>query len=301
MTRAAGIDVSHWQTSTPDLTGLDFLIARVAYGTSLDTKYGLHIANARQAGLVCGAYLFGRYGDGAAQADVMLEHAGDVELFVLDLESDGGNPSMTDSQAKAFMSRIRSAGHPCGLYHSLSGFPNLGQDWNWVAYWGAGAPVMPWAIWQWQGSPLDRNYFNGTREALYEFAGLIPPESATAGGIMPGLDVWNPRPWAGTVVVKDEGTLAARQLDRLAIPLGVGGEGKAATSIAYVPKQPLTGVSGIDFEGDAYLIGEQGAWVLARNVTPHPYQPAEPVGDVAAYNQGRAAVVAAANAVPEKV
>ena len=57
-----GIDVSHWQTSTPSLSGLSFLIARASVGNAIDDKYAMHIGNARKAGLITGAYHFAYHG-----------------------------------------------------------------------------------------------------------------------------------------------------------------------------------------------------------------------------------------------
>ena len=53
-----GIDVSRWQGTTPSLAGLAFLFAKASQGTTKDPMYDTHIANARKAGLVVGAYCF---------------------------------------------------------------------------------------------------------------------------------------------------------------------------------------------------------------------------------------------------
>ena len=77
---------------------------------------------------------------------------------------------MTTAQARVFIAEVHRAGRKIGLYHSRSGFPSLGQDWNWIAQWGDTPPNMPWAFWQWQGSPLDRDMFNGDHTALRKLA-----------------------------------------------------------------------------------------------------------------------------------
>lgn len=159
-----GIDVSKWQPTTPSLTGLSFLIARASIGTVIDPTYSMHIANARKAGLVVGAYHFGDNRTTAAeQARVFLKAAGDVDYYFLDHE---GANQMSTAQAKAFIAAVRAAKGKCGLYHSLSGFPDLGQDFNWIALWAGSPPRIPWLFWQYQGSPLDSNVFNGTLEQL---------------------------------------------------------------------------------------------------------------------------------------
>jgi hypothetical protein len=170
-----GIDVSTFQTTTPSLTGLSFLFARATYGTSVDGRYQMHAANARKAGLVQGAYGFGVYGDGAGQAKAFLAAAGAADLFVLDLETESGRPRMTDAQAKAFIAAVKAAGHKCGLYHSESGFPSLGQDYNWVANWSQ-VPSIGWTFHQYRGSPLDLDHYNGTLAQLQALAGKTAPK-----------------------------------------------------------------------------------------------------------------------------
>ena len=172
MTNARGIDVSRWQTTTPALEGLSFLFARATYGTTRDEAYAGHIAHARAAGLVTGAYHFGRRGGPAEQAGAFLAAAGDVDLYALDLESDGAGPSMTLEEARVFMTAVRQAGHQVGLYHSLAGYPALlGQDWAWVAAWRSSPPDIPWRFWQTRGSPLDLDQYHGSPAALLAWVG----------------------------------------------------------------------------------------------------------------------------------
>lgn len=180
-----GIDISQWQPTTPDLTGLSFVFVRATYGTGYDTRYAMHAANVRAAGLVLGAYAFGRNGDGAAQAATLLAAAPDADLYALDLEADGANPSMTAAQAQAFIAAMHAAGKQCGLYHSLSGFPTLGQDWNWVAAWDGIDPGAGWTLHQWtnkaaDGRPLDQDIFAGDAQAL---AALVAGQSPEGGSV----------------------------------------------------------------------------------------------------------------------
>src|SRR4029453_13549859 len=53
-----GRDVSHHQEKTPSLAGKGFLFPRPTIGTAPDSRYDKHIAKARNAGLVTGAYHF---------------------------------------------------------------------------------------------------------------------------------------------------------------------------------------------------------------------------------------------------
>jgi hypothetical protein len=165
-----GIDVSKWQTATPSLAGLDFLIARASIGTTTDPMYAKHIANARAKGLVVGAYHFG-YTEVpmASQVDTFVRAAGDVDLYAIDVE---GTHAPTPSQTRQFIAGMHARGKRCGLYHSLSGFFDVGQDFDWVAKWSS-TPPAKYDIWQYRGSPLDLDRFEGTRAELLRLG--IPP------------------------------------------------------------------------------------------------------------------------------
>jgi GH25 family lysozyme M1 (1,4-beta-N-acetylmuramidase) len=173
----AGIDISQWQTVTPDLSDVDFVFVRATYGTGRDTRYAMHAAHICKAGLVLGAFAFGRNGDGVAQAQAFLAVAHGADLLALDLEGDGANPPMTQAQAKAFIAAVHKAGYRIGLYHSLSGYPDLGQDWRWVAYWGPTPPKIKWDIWQYRGAPLDLDRFGGTRAELLALGAPQAPKA----------------------------------------------------------------------------------------------------------------------------
>ncbi len=174
-----GIDVSAWQKTTPPLTGLSFLFARATYDVSPDAMYATHVANARKAGLRVGAYHFGTgKSTPQAQAAAFLKAAGDVDFYCLDLESDP--TPMTQAQATAFIGAVKATGRPCGLYHSASGFPSLGQSYNWVAKWGTVPPIGSWMFWQYQGSPLDKDHFWGTAVDLAKLAYKPTPPTPPA-------------------------------------------------------------------------------------------------------------------------
>jgi hypothetical protein len=167
-----GLDVSQWNAATPPLAGQSFALARATYGTGIDTRYAMHAANFRKAGIVTGAYAFGVFADGAAQAAAFLEVAHDADLLALDQEVEPGKTPMTDAQARAFIVAIHAVGRKCGLYHQLSGYPFLGQDWDWVAVWGSVPPPRHWNFWQYQGVGVDRDRFAGTLADLHALAGI---------------------------------------------------------------------------------------------------------------------------------
>ena len=186
-----GIDVSRWQASTPDLAGLGFLIARASIGGDTDGMYARHIAAAKRAGLVTGAYHFGYdFMSMTDQADLFVHAAGDVDFLFLDVE---GKYAPSRVQAAAFIKAVQGRGRRCGLYHSESGYFEAGQDYDWVANWSR-QPTRSWHFWQYTSSGhiagytgrLDRDRFDGSRAELRALAGL-PPDTGTGGDM--GLNI----------------------------------------------------------------------------------------------------------------
>lgn len=185
-----GIDISHWQEHTPSLTDLGFAFCRATYGNFRDDRYSHHAAKVRQAGRILGAYHFARNGSivpVAAQAGAFLTVAAGADLLALDLERDGHNPRMTDNEAREMIDQVHRRGRRIGLYHSESGFPSLGQDFDWVANWSH-EPVRHWDIWQSQGSPLDRDRFKGTAADLTALAGPVDAYRVAIDGRTPLFD-----------------------------------------------------------------------------------------------------------------
>lgn len=180
MTPLQGIDVSaHNGTFSTD--GQAFVFIRACYGSGKDTKFDEHLATAKAAGVVTGAYCFGRNMDPILQASRLLEIAPDVDFLFLDYENDAGHPHMTSDQAKAFIRDVQTAGRKIGLYASESGYPAnaFGADYRWVANYSR-QPVVPFQFWQYQGSPLDRSRFYGTKTQLLALAGH--PAAPTPSG-----------------------------------------------------------------------------------------------------------------------
>ena len=178
-----GIDISTFNRLSPrTFAGQRFVIVRATYGPYRDDQYRSHVAAARRAGLPVGAYHFGvRWVDVRVQVRMFLAVAADADWLVLDLEGDGPRPRMTDAQAREWIGLVKrlGGGRKVLLYHSRSGFPSLGQDANWVAQYGRpnarfgrNPPTgVRWTLWQWQGSPLDRNWFRGDETDLRRFVG----------------------------------------------------------------------------------------------------------------------------------
>lgn len=171
-----GIDVSQWNGDA-NLAGLEFAFARACYGSRVDSRYARHVKRFRAARLIVGAYCFGvGFESPERQAAAFLRYSRGADLLVLDLERDPTR-TMTRAQARAFIAYVKrhNPSTPIGLYHSRSGFPSLGQDFNWVAQWRATPPTgIGWTFWQYQGAPLDRDRFNGDLAELHELAGRVP-------------------------------------------------------------------------------------------------------------------------------
>jgi GH25 family lysozyme M1 (1,4-beta-N-acetylmuramidase) len=160
-----GVDVSKWQTTTPSLIGIDFLIARAGIGTKLDAYYDMHIANARKAAIVTGSYWF-NWGT-LSVSDQVAAYArseGDVDLHVIDWE---GADGFTAAQTADFIRRYRAlTGNRIGLYASESRFRDLGQDWDWIANYSR-EPIKHYDIWQYGPyHGADGNRFPGTDKLI---------------------------------------------------------------------------------------------------------------------------------------
>lgn len=169
MANALGVDVSHWQsTSDWSPTGLTFIIAKASEGTTKDVRYDEHIAKARAAGLLVGAYAFNRADVSmTAQVDAFIAAAGNVDFYAIDVEEENvtGTQKFTFAQTQDFIKAFRSkTGKKIGLYMSESGYYfGAGQDFEWIAHWYVSEPTYKaWELHQYRGSPLDLDQFNGT-------------------------------------------------------------------------------------------------------------------------------------------
>jgi hypothetical protein len=159
----SGRDFSANQDRLPDLTGLDFAIVRAGIGFATDTRYAEYSGNVRDAGLTLGAYWFWIDGQPDEAADLFVETTRDAAFLALDLEGPGSGSQDGKAQARAFIRRVHELGRTIGLYHSLSGFPELGQDFDWIAFWASVEPPVPWAFWQYKHDAPDLfDRFNGS-------------------------------------------------------------------------------------------------------------------------------------------
>ena len=184
-----GIDVSKWQTSLPDLDTVEFLFARASIGTTTDTMYKTHIAEAEAAGIVTGAYHFNWDTISvASQVTTFIQAAGNVDLYAVDVE---GANAFSEAQTREFIRLMHEAGLKCGLYHSASGFFDAGQDFDWVAKWST-TPPAKWDFWQYTSDGklpgytgrLDFDRFNGTLAELHALAGMTGPDTGTEDAVV---------------------------------------------------------------------------------------------------------------------
>lgn len=192
--RATGFDVSRYQVTITGQkwkdSGASFVIARASYSyLNADLTYGGHIASARSAGLLCGAYHYlTAFRSGAEQARFFVDVAGaGLELGLwADVESAG----LTEKIVREFCEECeRLTGKKPGIYTRKTFWESyIGRQLAWASahplwvahYITATQPAIPnswqtWDIWQWAikrpafyAGYLDHNYYNGTKDDLWE-------------------------------------------------------------------------------------------------------------------------------------
>lgn len=174
-----GIDISHWQLPKDlDWTKLAqsqrFAIARATYGTRSDKHFRTHVASARKAGLIVGAYHFYRQTQpvGAqlsaffGELEAVDYGKGDL-LPVVDLEWNEKNdgkvrPDVFNTEARALVEKIEQEFGGCYVYIAPGFFELLGKPaWAlrhpwWVSHYTKAAepwcPFKDWDIWQYTGT-----------------------------------------------------------------------------------------------------------------------------------------------------
>jgi len=300
-----GIDISKWQEQTPSLAGKSFVFIRASIGIMTDERYSQHYQNVREAGLVVGAYHFNATELSVKeQVETFLAKAKDADILALDVE--GPEMQFTDAQARSFIYQVHQAGRKIGLYHSLSGYPrDLGQDFRWVAAWRVIPPDINWDFWQYRGSPLDLDKFDGTLEQLTALGdGMAKAVNGTTRvlasnyyrTIVAGTPIYADT--AGTRMTKQGSTA---NCDDVGVPYG------GPAGWAYIH------TGSIHFDSDPEM--ERGFGLVKTNdpgVGKLTLKNAEQLKATASrysacvdlngsYNDGLAAAKAAVNAVPPKV
>lgn len=257
-----GFDISSHQQSTPDLSRVEFVVVRAGYGTDhVDVRYDYHSSNVRKAGLVLGSYWFWYDGQDNAQAvKTFWETSKDADFWVIDLEGINANTDSGRAQVRDFIKRFKAlTGKQIGLYHSLSGFPYLGQDYNWVALWASVKPGIPWRFWQYtnrySGLKLDADYFNGSKADLLRFVGMLPPETSTEEDLTP--DIRKLEDWKAA---NGNGVLRTRPV-RADVPFTRLADGTIVTSVGE-----LKTADGNNWRMIAWDLGY--AWILRTDFEP---------------------------------
>lgn len=178
-----GIDVSNHQNAM-NFAPNDFVIIKASEGDGfLDPKLEMHYANLK--GKLCGFYHYARPDLGntpEAEADWFLKCLGSkIGKGLMALDWEGNSLAYSPDWAHRWLKRVyektgirpliylQSSEIMKGIYESIAN-DNYGL---WVAHWGVNAPLFKnwkfWALWQYQGSPLDSNKFNGTAENFKKY------------------------------------------------------------------------------------------------------------------------------------
>lgn len=204
-----GLDVSQYQGQIDwgqvAGSGRSFAFIRTGDGVGTDSMFATNWLNAKNAGLIVGAYHFLRPGlPGSEQADVCLNSVGTGEKgelpVTIDVET-AGDPASLSQVIQDFNSEIASRTGQACLIYTAPGFwgPAVapgngieGQNPLWVANWEVSSPNLPrgwsnWNFWQYtstgtcpgiQGA-VDLDRFNGSSGDLRAMAGLL-----TAGKVV---------------------------------------------------------------------------------------------------------------------
>lgn len=185
-----GIDISHHQATTPDLSRVDFVIVRATYGATPDRKYPEHAAAVRAAGKVLGAYHFAlpvSIEPVADQYAAFRDRAWTADLWAIDREADIvtgpdgeriNRGTISKAATRAFIRLAHDDGRRVLLYTRAGLLEDFGQDGSWVPDW-TGEPAKPWDIWQHTnrlgGVSLDGDRFRGTLGGLLALGAPYDP------------------------------------------------------------------------------------------------------------------------------
>jgi lysozyme len=218
--QAKGVDLSSYQRGA-DLeriaaAGNTFVIAKASEGMTLtDSAFGEHIARAKDAALLTGAYHFLRTTDPRAQMRRFVEvvdRAGTVDLpLAVDVEWQSSTSALGGLDAGAFGDLVLTAVEELGellmprrpLLYTAPGFWSLLPRAEraeaarrcdlWLAHYTTGSPLTPsdwpsWAFWQWTDSAsvsgypghADANRFAGSAVDLLAWcSGAALPHART--------------------------------------------------------------------------------------------------------------------------
>lgn len=185
-----GLDISHWNEQTilsgaVDLKGIDFIMIKATEGRTYNDKMLRKYMDILPSTIIKGVYHYARpetnkaINEAQHFIDVIRPYIGRAVLAV-DIEGSAFNNANIDQWALDFCTHVYEiTGVRPLIYTSESQLKkfkktaaaNFGL---WVAKWSDKEPkVSPWkfwAIWQYQGTPIDKDIFNGSREQLLKYA-----------------------------------------------------------------------------------------------------------------------------------
>ena len=187
----SGTDVSSYQGNYNPVSSDSFVIAKATEGRTYTNPYhASQVSRARAKGLVVGHYHYLLPGNAAAQARYFVSKANAKkgDLLVCDWErTSTGDPSNADKDT--FIKTVKSLmpGFKVGLYCNVYYWTSLDRtsycgDFLWIAQYSSRAPGIqhPFEIWQYQGTPIDRNvaYFSNLA-AMKSWAGAVASKPAS--------------------------------------------------------------------------------------------------------------------------
>ncbi|WBP87035.1 peptidoglycan-binding protein [Kitasatospora cathayae] len=258
-----GVDVSSYQPSGYDTSGLSFAFVKATESTNyVNPKYSAQLDTARSAGLVVGHYHFAHPGNAGAQARYFLDNV-DLrpgEVIAYDWEASG----VSQGDRDAWISAVKAAlpGVKVLLYCNRDFWRNIDSenggpaDGLWIADPNApaGRPNIsfPWVIHQysWSGG-IDRNVANfGSIGDLRAWVGenAVPAQApASDPNAFPGSQYFGPGQ-SNDYVARLGQLLIARGAGRF-YSVGAGPSWSDADSAATKAFQEAQGWSGGDADG----------------------------------------------------
>jgi lysozyme len=183
-----GRDVSHYDGTAPDYSGLSFVIAKATQGLHyVDKSHNAHVTQARGDKLVLGSYHFLEAGNGGAQCDKFLATVAAVDttnyLYAFDVERYGDreqyHPAHTDVEDFHTRFHVRMPDRLLHLYSYASFWSETYAPWNlncprcrlWSASYGGRSP-RPYGgfpevtLHQYTATPHDSDRYYGSLPQL---------------------------------------------------------------------------------------------------------------------------------------
>ncbi|MER6073023.1 glycoside hydrolase family 25 protein [Streptomyces sp. NPDC001817] len=179
-----GIDISAYQSSSYDTSGLSFAFIKATEGHSyVNPHSGAQAKTARDAGLVVGFYHFLWPGNLTAQAEYFVTKAPSVagDILAVDWETTGDGTRASNAEKDAFIRKVKQLRphHRVVLYTNRDFWltvdtTSYAGDGLWIAdYVTAGKPRIKakWLFHQYTSEPHDKDVANfASKAALKEWA-----------------------------------------------------------------------------------------------------------------------------------